>query len=155
MLLSRSPLRNAYRTFYSSVRCLDKEKRPPHPELVDTRDLQPPPAENPISRTGRVLMRDMRKVAKFFDFLKPSSEKNTIHRHVLLRDDRETEIVDPKEDDYIFPEHCDILIIGGGAIGSSCAYWLKEKAKEGLRVVVVEKDKTVNKKLNICLLSDF
>lgn len=144
MLLSRTSVRTAYRTFYSGVRCLDKEKRPHGPGLVDTRDLQPPPPENPIKRTGRVLMRDLRQVKKFFSFLTPDSEKNTIHRHVLLNDDRETVIVDPPEEGHIFPAHCDILIIGGGAIGSSCAYWLKERAKEGLHVVVVEKDKTVS-----------
>lgn len=44
----------------------------------------------------------------------------------------------------IFPEHCDILIVGGGIIGSSIAYWIKQRALDGLRVVVVEKDITVN-----------
>lgn len=42
----------------------------------------------------------------------------------------------------------DVLIIGGGAIGSSSAYWLKEKAatlNKNLHVLVVEKDPTVNK----------
>ncbi|CAH1389191.1 unnamed protein product [Nezara viridula] len=41
------------------------------------------------------------------------------------------------------PKHCDVLIIGGGCMGSSIAYWLKQRALEGLRVVVVEKDPTV------------
>lgn len=42
----------------------------------------------------------------------------------------------------IFPSHCDVLVIGGGAVGSSIAYHLKERALQGLRVVVVEKDAT-------------
>lgn len=43
----------------------------------------------------------------------------------------------------IIPEQCDVLIIGGGAIGSSIAYWLKDTVhKEEFRVVVVEKDPT-------------
>lgn len=44
-----------------------------------------------------------------------------------------------------FQTHCDVLIIGGGGVGSSIAYWLKEKARDGLNVVVVEKDDTVVK----------
>lgn len=45
------------------------------------------------------------------------------------------------------PSDVDICIIGGGAIGSSIAYFLKEKAKQGLNIVVVEKDKTVRLKI--------
>ncbi|XP_047987213.1 FAD-dependent oxidoreductase domain-containing protein 1-like [Leguminivora glycinivorella] len=41
-----------------------------------------------------------------------------------------------------YPEHADIVIIGGGYIGSSVAYWLKTKASHGLSVVVLEKDPT-------------
>lgn len=44
----------------------------------------------------------------------------------------------------IFPSHVDVLVIGGGAIGSSIAYWLKEKTGlTGIRVAVLEKDPTV------------
>ncbi|KAI8427719.1 hypothetical protein MSG28_002156 [Choristoneura fumiferana] len=41
-----------------------------------------------------------------------------------------------------YPEHADVVIIGGGFIGSSVAYWLKTKASHGLSVVVIEKDLT-------------
>lgn len=48
--------------------------------------------------------------------------------------------------DNSFPSHCDIVILGGGAMGTSIAYWLKEKTGvNGLNVVVVEKDPTVSK----------
>ncbi|KAJ8680876.1 hypothetical protein QAD02_016663 [Eretmocerus hayati] len=42
----------------------------------------------------------------------------------------------------VFPNHCDIVIIGGGAMGSSVAYWLKTLADASLNVVVVERDPT-------------
>ncbi|XP_002074743.3 FAD-dependent oxidoreductase domain-containing protein 1 [Drosophila willistoni] len=41
------------------------------------------------------------------------------------------------------PEHCDVLIIGGGGMGASSAYWLRLKAKmqqKKLNVLVVERD---------------
>ncbi|KAM9846496.1 FAD-dependent oxidoreductase domain-containing protein 1 [Aulostomus maculatus] len=40
------------------------------------------------------------------------------------------------------PERADIVIVGGGVVGWSVAYWLKQKerVRGGLRVVVVEKD---------------
>ncbi|XP_026487398.2 FAD-dependent oxidoreductase domain-containing protein 1 [Vanessa tameamea] len=41
-----------------------------------------------------------------------------------------------------YPEHADVVIIGGGFIGSSVAYWLKNRAGEGLSVAVIEKDTT-------------
>ncbi|XP_078044332.1 FAD-dependent oxidoreductase domain-containing protein 1 [Augochlora pura] len=40
----------------------------------------------------------------------------------------------------IRPACCDVAVIGGGAIGSSVAYWLKRRCFRDLRVVVVEKD---------------
>lgn len=46
--------------------------------------------------------------------------------------------------DRLFPTHVDILIIGGGAIGSSIAYFLKQKVLDGCRVAVVDRDFTVN-----------
>lgn len=46
----------------------------------------------------------------------------------------------------VIPNQCDVLIIGGGAIGSAIAYWLKHTMhKEEFHVVVVEKDPTVIK----------
>lgn len=43
----------------------------------------------------------------------------------------------------IFPNHCDLVIIGGGAIGSSIAYWCKTIGLQSLRIVVIEKDQSV------------
>ncbi|KAM8927616.1 FAD-dependent oxidoreductase domain-containing protein 1 [Pelodytes ibericus] len=45
------------------------------------------------------------------------------------------------------PEQADVVIVGGGVIGWSIAYWLKQKEgrRGGLRVVVVEKDPTYSR----------
>ncbi|XP_078387145.1 FAD-dependent oxidoreductase domain-containing protein 1 [Cetorhinus maximus] len=45
------------------------------------------------------------------------------------------------------PEWADIVIVGGGVIGWSTAYWLKKKEaiREGVRVVVIERDPTYAK----------
>uniref|UniRef100_A0A3Q3JI06 FAD-dependent oxidoreductase domain-containing protein 1 n=1 Tax=Monopterus albus TaxID=43700 RepID=A0A3Q3JI06_MONAL len=42
------------------------------------------------------------------------------------------------------PERADIVIIGGGVMGWSIAYWLKQKerVREGVKVIVVERDLT-------------
>ncbi|RWS14399.1 fad oxidoreductase-like protein [Dinothrombium tinctorium] len=40
----------------------------------------------------------------------------------------------------IVPEAVDIVVIGGGIIGSSIAYFLKQRAPEGFSLCVVEKD---------------
>lgn len=44
----------------------------------------------------------------------------------------------------VWPSHCDVLVVGGGAVGFSVAYHLKEYARDGLSVVVVEEDPTVS-----------
>lgn len=38
----------------------------------------------------------------------------------------------------------DVVVIGGGAMGSASAYWLKERNKN-INVAVIEKDPTVKK----------
>uniref|UniRef100_A0A667YJW0 FAD-dependent oxidoreductase domain-containing protein 1 n=1 Tax=Myripristis murdjan TaxID=586833 RepID=A0A667YJW0_9TELE len=45
------------------------------------------------------------------------------------------------------PERADIVIVGGGVVGWSIAYWLKKKemVRGGVRVVVVERDPTYSR----------
>lgn len=44
------------------------------------------------------------------------------------------------------PERADIVIVGGGVVGWSIAYWLKQKEmmRGAMKIVVVEKDSTVS-----------
>lgn len=70
--------------------------------------------ENPLSRTWRIL-------SNTGNYMREDAEKT------------------------IFPSHVDVAIIGGGAVGCAIAYFLKEKSgKEGLKVLVIEKDPTVS-----------
>lgn len=78
--------------------------------------------ENPFLRTLRILKED------FYRLEGPTKHSEERERALM----------------GLFPRHADVIIIGGGAIGSSIAYWLKEKtSREGIRVVVIEKDMTV------------
>ncbi|KAF9411253.1 hypothetical protein HW555_009910 [Spodoptera exigua] len=53
-----------------------------------------------------------------------------------------------KDKSILYPEHTDVVIIGGGYIGSAIAYWLKKRASDGLSVVVLEKDFTYKNSQN-------
>lgn len=158
MLLSRTPLRALTRQFQQSVRCLcDKKDKPtfyesPKPienrekrlqdwEVTDSSSLKPPEPEDPIRRTHRILKNDIMRLKKYIPLWNDKSlkENATMWKHVLSGQG------DQYPEDEIFPSHCDVVIIGGGAIGSSIAYNLKDRARDGLRVVVLEQDKTYEK----------
>lgn len=84
---------------------------------------RPPKFENPYARVLRILKNDFKNFKKLRAYKQSSGSKLMLN----------------------CPNHVDVVIIGGGAMGSSVAYWIKEMSGEdGLRVAVVEKDPTVS-----------
>lgn len=97
---------------------------------------------NPLARTVGIMTDDIKD---YFTFGGSSSTQTPVEENVNEADAQKGNIKSKGKTSSskvgdIFPEHCDVLVIGGGAVGSSVAYHLKERALEGLRVVVVEKD---------------
>lgn len=155
MLLSRI-VRQAIgkRQFHRTVRCLTDDKDLvknvekastvyKRPEDWKKLEVQDDPTlkvvdENPISRTHRILKEDVVGIKKFVPVVNEKSwgENVSMFKHTLLGGG------EGYPEDEIFPSHVDVVIIGGGAIGSSVAYFLKERAREGLRIAVLERDKT-------------
>lgn len=80
--------------------------------------------EHPVDRCKRFLKRDIDSVVKVIS--------SPFANH---------------EDGNVYPKTVDILIVGGGVIGSSIAYWIQNKCRDGLSIAVVEKDPLVNKTL--------
>lgn len=99
------------------------------------------PVENPISRTFRLLRADATKMKNFI--LPPSASKAEVESD-KAEELTERKMADRQAATTEFQSHCDILIIGGGGVGASIAYWLKKRAFGGLNVVVLEKDPTVS-----------
>lgn len=94
--------------------------------------------QHPIRRTFRLLGNDMRKIKEFF--LPKEDKFDSENKPQPIATSNKFNFAGDKGSNDEFPTHCDVLIIGGGGIGSSIAYWLKQKARDGLNVVVVEKD---------------
>ncbi|XP_068620931.1 FAD-dependent oxidoreductase domain-containing protein 1 [Battus philenor] len=74
-----------------------------------------------------------------------NSNKNPITRTLdMIKNDLK------RKKNIVYPEHADVVIIGGGFIGTSVGYWLKTRASSGLSVVILEKDLSyVNVQQNI------
>ncbi|XP_049827366.1 FAD-dependent oxidoreductase domain-containing protein 1-like [Schistocerca gregaria] len=72
---------------------------------------------HPLSRTSGTLNADLRSIKSLIPFVpkQPYAKKH-------------------------FSDQCDVVVIGGGAVGSSVAFWLKTRVRNGVRVIVIEKD---------------
>ena len=53
-----------------------------------------------------------------------------------------------RTDDEVIPSQCDVIIIGGGIIGTAIAYMMKQRAPDSFNVLVLEKDMTVSGKIS-------
>ncbi|XP_063702521.1 FAD-dependent oxidoreductase domain-containing protein 1-like [Culicoides brevitarsis] len=115
----------------SNLRFLAKNVRKISVSSCVRKDVVPPEDEDPIKRTIRILKDDIKRPIQRYKNLWEEAKRESASLEDLE--------VDPKKQ---FQSHCDVLVIGGGAMGSSAAYWLKKRAREGLNVVVVEKDPT-------------
>lgn len=126
----------------SRVRLLTKNRYATSCRFLSDNNSENSSGENPLHRTFRLLGNDMKKVKNFFT---PRIDTSVTSN----KPDRGFKGENKEISDDNFQTHCDVLIIGGGGVGSSIAYWLKQRARNGLNVVVVEKDSTVNNELLI------
>lgn len=139
LLVQKSRFSLAYASRQLTVaRCFSDKKLPGQENQFEYRR-----SEDPIRRTTRILKNDMKRVGNWFqdkaDFYRKITPKKKTYGMPI---DKIDHFIQNREDVTMFQTHCDVLVIGGGGIGSSIAYWLKERASEGLNVVVVEKDPT-------------
>ena len=65
--------------------------------------------------------------------------RQELHFHLVRRGKSSS----PPACSSTWPRSCDVLVVGGGAVGSSSAYHLKQRAGKDLSVVVLEQDSTV------------
>lgn len=121
-----------------NLRCLSDKKVP-----FSEHEYANKKPEDPIKRTGRILKNDLVRAKNWMqdkvDYYKKINPEKTKHSVPIESIDH---FIQNREDITLFQSHCDVLVIGGGGVGSSIAYWLKQRARDGLSVVVVEKDPT-------------
>lgn len=141
MIIARKfKIQNALKSFsrkrlpVSSLRTFSDEKRLDEEEKKSFTE-----PENPIKRTGRILKNDLLRAKYWVEDL--FRDDNAPKKYTMPLDKLDA-FIENREDIRQFQTHCDVLVIGGGGMGASIAYWLKKRARDGLNVVVLEKDPT-------------
>lgn len=115
---------------------------------------------NPIQKTFNIIKDDFKRITaalKSFNLFKSpntmeasKNQSSTAPFSLSNGSAYEIDSYNPRyPDEPLFQTHCDVVIIGGGGVGASVAYWLKQKARDGLNVVVVERDPTVRFKYHL------
>lgn len=61
---------------------------------------------------------------------------------------------EPYDTSHLPPKQSDVVIVGGGILGLSVAFWLKklENRRGAIRVLVVEQDHTVRSRSRVLIL---
>lgn len=115
---------------------------------------------NPFERTFGILKDDVvsyyRKRKKFLEDITMKARSDAEAK--ARPESKNIYGFDPSSADVgenVWPSFCDVLVVGGGAMGSSIAYHLKEKARGGLNVVVVEEDPGVSYVFTLCFTLSF
>ncbi|KAK3880138.1 hypothetical protein Pcinc_015340 [Petrolisthes cinctipes] len=139
--------------FTLSLRSYCQHKPPPTDKetkaQVDQNDLEKSPSgyakqdyANPILRTFGIISGDVRNFLGLARDAPVNTSKSSSARQVSDPNNSSSSSLARHKREDIWPAHCDVLIVGGGIMGTSIAYHLKEKALQGLNVVVVEQDKS-------------
>lgn len=98
------------------------------------------PGESPLQRTINVFKHDYNRMKRRF----LNARNNPYQRDNVFTRTARAIARDPMDHEFI-PYDSTFLIIGGGLVGSSIAWWIKQRTRdEDLKVTVVEADSTVS-----------
>ena len=101
---------------------------------------------DPLEKCARVFRRDVARLKNLYTWTPGQKRRNPAvspKGRVLDWDHPEAPI---------FPNHTDLVIVGGGVMGCAAAYFVKQKCGKDFRIVVVEKDFSVRLKVFLSII---